>query len=295
MSHPNTDSFELIDTEREGALDAPTARRLELVLKNHWPVALEREWMFLFDDVRDEVPGDDDVDDLVEAVLARFEAKTPTVAMNSLSDGRAKALLARPDGRPAPLDTRQAKAIAPETTTRQWLALVGARSARSTRWVSAAVVLLAIGTGWTARGLVGDPPSASPVVATKALTESPPPLSANQVFARAELAYNRGATQRAVRLYRRVIRRYPRSDAARLARLALARTLLDDLAAPEEAAAAFATFLDHHPSDALAQDAAVGHAEALERTGEDATQTWRSILQRFPNTPAATIASRRLR
>ncbi|HJL48271.1 MAG TPA: hypothetical protein RMG45_20600, partial [Polyangiaceae bacterium LLY-WYZ-15_(1-7)] len=88
------DSFELIDLEREGALDEAGARRLGMVLRSHRAVALERALMRDFDRARAERPGDGGVDALVAGALDRFEADTPTPRMPALDAEAAAAVLA---------------------------------------------------------------------------------------------------------------------------------------------------------------------------------------------------------
>ncbi|HJL28451.1 MAG TPA: hypothetical protein RMI62_05245, partial [Polyangiaceae bacterium LLY-WYZ-15_(1-7)] len=132
------DSFELIDLEREGALDEAGARRLGMVLRSHRAVALERALMRDFDRARAERPGDGGVDALVAGALDRFEADTPTTRMPALDAEAAAAVLA-PKIDPATLAAlEELDAQAPEPglapgSTRQWLAVVGAGRAKAPR------------------------------------------------------------------------------------------------------------------------------------------------------------------
>ncbi len=165
-------------------------------------------------------------------------------------------------------------------------------------WLAAAVVLLSLSMGWTARGLfLGDadvvisPPAKAPVVVEpEPETRS---LGSDDLLAFAENATGRDQHRRAARLYQELLRRFPRSPEAPMAQLGLARLQLEDLRDPAAAAESYEAFLESNPDDDLAPDAALGRARALEAAGSaDADEAWRAIEERYPESDAARLGRR---
>ena len=183
-------------------------------------------------------------------------------------------------------------------TTTQKLAAQLERRPFLRPWLAAAVVLLSLSMGWTARGLfLGD---AEPEVVT-APTKAPIPeaepetrtLGSDDLLAFAENAVSRDQHQRAARLYQELIRRFPRSAEASMAQLGLARLQLEVLGDPSAAATRYGAFLRAHPDDDLAPDAALGRARALEAAGSNrADEAWRAIEERYPESDAARLSRR---
>jgi TolA-binding protein len=152
---------------------------------------------------------------------------------------------------------------------------------------------------------VGPPhPRPAPVVpsaAAKATTnEAPPvasaPVSAAELFARANDARRTADTKRAIALYDELQTRFPDSREASTSRVALGRLLLDREGEPARARALFEGYLEHDPSGALAEEARVGRAQALMRLGERNAEreAWLELLERHPTSVHAERARQRL-
>ena len=182
-------------------------------------------------------------------------------------------------------------------TTTQKLAVQLAKRPFLRPWLAAAVVLLSLSTGWTARGLFipepAPPPPVAKIVPAPVEEEETRSLGSDDLLAFAENAVGRDQLERAARLYEELIRRFPRSPEAPMARLGLARLQLEAMDAPADAAATYADFLAAHPDDDLSSDAALGRAQALEAAGHrDAAGAWRAIARDYPGTEAAAQARR---
>ena len=144
------------------------------------------------------------------------------------------------------------------------------------------------------------PPEASSV--GPALGGSSPPSrvltrptgSASKLFREANEARRTGDTALAISLYRDLQRRFPEAAETNISRVSLGSVLLDAGAAPA-ALQQFDGYLAA-PSGALAAEAIYGRGRALKnlhRPSEEAA-TWQSLLDRFPRSPYASYAKRRL-
>ena len=122
------------------------------------------------------------------------------------------------------------------------------------------------------------------------------PPSAAELLARANRARQLGQHGRAVRTYRRLQRRYPRSREAVVSRVSLGRVLLDYQRDARGALANFERYLRGAGDGVLAEEARLGRAVALERLGRrtSAREAWQDLLTRHPRSPQAARARRHL-
>jgi TolA-binding protein len=129
-----------------------------------------------------------------------------------------------------------------------------------------------------------------------AVAPAPPADDAASLFASAERARRRGFAAEAERLFRELGARFPGSREEIAARALLGQLLLDHLGRPDQALPLFDRYLGDQPTGALAEEAAVGRAQALERLGRvpDAHAAWRDFLERHPDSVHAELARRRL-
>ena len=104
---------------------------------------------------------------------------------------------------------------------------------------------------------------------------------------------NRSAA--AISLYEDLVRRFPKSDEARIARVSMGRLLIDR-AAWADGLAQLDAYLGMAPEGLLAPEALFGKARALSALGrrDDERRTWTRLLQKFPNSVYAAEAARQL-
>jgi TolA-binding protein len=300
---------DLVDDLRSGEIDDAGKRQLSMVLEGQRGARMDLAMLDLFDEARELQDDDFDVADLVEGTLARLDESRPSQAAPKAERMPFDPLPA-PAALPAPAPAKPSIAVdatraalgkprwskRPQTTT-QKLAVQLERRPFLRPWLAAAVVLLSLSMGWTARGLfLGDgepalaPPTKAPVVVPEAETRS---LGSDDLLAFAENAASRDQFTRAARLYQELLRRFPRSAEAPMAQLGLARVQLEDLQDPAAAAESYRAFLEANPDDDLAPDAALGRARALEAAGSaDADDAWRAIEERYPESDAARLGRR---
>lgn len=202
-----------------------------------------------------------------------------------------------------------------QSTTRKFAVAVGAVPSRARMLVAAVVLVSFAGLGgWTLRGrlLEPTPPVASLAVEDAEPVEAPDDVAAaaeaeehrrhskrntpGALLSRAERARAEARHVRAAGLYRRLLRRHARSPEAEVARLGLARVLLDDLEEPEEALVEFENYRADHPEGVLVQDADLGRAQALQEVGqpEERRAAWQQVADDHAGTPAGELARRRL-
>lgn len=135
--------------------------------------------------------------------------------------------------------------------------------------------------------------------------ESPPaapePARANvrsavELFAAANEARRERSVTEAVRLYRELERRYPRSTETAVARVALGRLLLDRAGDPRGALRQFDAYLADRAQLTLREEALVGRALALGQLGREheARAAWRALLAEFPGSVNAARARAQL-
>jgi len=146
------------------------------------------------------------------------------------------------------------------------------------------------------------PPVARPQEMAPAREPSVPvararPLSAAQLFGRANAARRAGDVDEAVRLYRRLLADHGASREARTSEVTMARLLLDTRGDAAEALRLFERYARAAPDGNLAEEALLGRAEALGRLGRGADEAaaWAALLQRFPGTVHRARAEARLR
>lgn len=129
--------------------------------------------------------------------------------------------------------------------------------------------------------------------ATEPFTTRPPPHSASELLNRAQKARAARDYQKAAQTYLQLLRLYPASGEARVARLSLAQLHL----AEGNAAAALARFDEYHRSGGeLSQEAHYGKIEALRalgRTAEEHAEINRFVT-RYPKSLHAAALKRRL-
>lgn len=202
-----------------------------------------------------------------------------------------------------------------QSTTRKFAVAVGAVPSRARMLVAAIVLVSFAGLGgWTLRGrlLEETAPMASLQGEQAAPVEAPDDVAAaaeadeqrrhskrntaSALLSRAERARAEARHVRAAGLYRRVLRRHARSPEAEVARLGLARVLLDDLDEPEEALVEFENYRAEHPDGILVQDADLGWAQALQEVGlpDERRAAWQQVADDHAGTPAGELARRRL-
>ncbi|MGE0327336.1 MAG: tetratricopeptide repeat protein [Polyangiaceae bacterium] len=145
----------------------------------------------------------------------------------------------------------------------------------------------------SASELTPQPESVDPLPAPSPQRTRAPTPTARELFAQAAGARRDGDYQQALRLYERVIERYPSSAEAGTARAVRARLLLD----LGQTAAAEKGFREASKEDGpLSEAALVGQAQALRRAGKPAAEraVWQELLRRFPGSPRAAVARARL-
>ncbi len=116
--------------------------------------------------------------------------------------------------------------------------------------------------------------------------------SPQELFAAASRARREGHPARALALYHELDRRYPATAEAHAANLALGALYADT--APAQALAHFRRYLDR--GGPLAPEALWGQARALSALGrsEEARESWRALITRYPSTTYASAARSRL-
>lgn len=142
------------------------------------------------------------------------------------------------------------------------------------------------------------PPEASPKptlrLGRRRSTRSPneTPLTETELFRRANTARRAGQPVVALRLYRELHRRFPKSRRTHTSRVSVGRLLLERR--PAGALGAFDTYLSR--GGPLAEQALVGRAQALTRLGraEAARAAWEQLLREFPHSLHAAQARRAL-
>jgi anti-sigma factor RsiW len=119
---------------------------------------------------------------------------------------------------------------------------------------------------------------------------------AAELFAAANEARREGEPKAAVQLYRELARAHPRSEEARVARVALGRLLLDRLGDARGALREFTAYLTDPGQRALREDALIGKALALGRLGRarEERAAWDALLAAFPASAYAERARARV-
>jgi hypothetical protein len=120
--------------------------------------------------------------------------------------------------------------------------------------------------------------------------------SAGDLFARANVAQRDGAAADAARLYTELERSFPGSAEELVARVLLGRLLLDRLDDARGALAQFDSYLANPDHDALAEEALIGRALALERLNRHTEErsAWEVLLGAHPRSSYAEPARTRL-
>jgi hypothetical protein len=147
-----------------------------------------------------------------------------------------------------------------------------------------------------------DPPKAAPtpVTAPSSSTEHErralEPLSASELFSKANQARREGKPKEAVRLYRSLQERFAGSSEELVSRVALGRLLLDRLGDSRGALVQFNSYLASPGGGVLREEAMVGRALALGRLGRGPEEraAWRGLLETFPKSAHEKRARARL-
>lgn len=131
--------------------------------------------------------------------------------------------------------------------------------------------------------------------AAAAISERPA-SDAALLLGRAEAAESGGRLAEASRLYRELGRRFSGTREEIVARALHGQLLLDRLINPTRALALFQGYLDAEPAGALAEEARLGRARALERLGRsgDERTAWVELLRAHPRSVHAPAARARL-
>ncbi|MEM9189333.1 MAG: tetratricopeptide repeat protein [Myxococcota bacterium] len=139
------------------------------------------------------------------------------------------------------------------------------------------------------------PPPEVPEPAPEPEAPTLPAYDGADTFRRANTASRAGRHDEAARLYREVVRREPSSARGLTARVSLGRVLLSTRNA-RGALRQFDAYLAARPGGALAEEALVGRARALSRLGRrsEERETWRQLLERYPNSLHRSRAEQRL-
>ncbi|MEM9193741.1 MAG: zf-HC2 domain-containing protein [Myxococcota bacterium] len=108
--------------------------------------------------------------------------------------------------------------------------------------------------------------------------------SADTLLERATVARRSGQARRAAQLYRTLQQHHPASSEAGVSRVSLGRLYLDRLSNPRGALGQFDAYLRSHRRGALAEEARVGRAMALQRLGGGPHEAaaWRQLLEFHP-------------
>jgi transmembrane sensor len=114
-----------------------------------------------------------------------------------------------------------------------------------------------------------------------------PPTEPNvqDLFAQADSQRARGNPARAAELLKQILREYPEDPRASLAAFTLGRVLLNELARPREAAAAFYQVREKAPASQFAEDALAREIDAWKRASEPerARALATQYLERYPS------------
>jgi len=316
VSPPQTPFEDVIDAGRRSPDDEAAQRRVAMVRENDAEAALEWQLLEDFDDQRGEALTGPKLDAIAQSVLAKLREPEPEVARGPTPRHEPEPEVARgptPPREPEPEVASGAphRVSLAQSTTRRFAVAVGAVPSRlRVGLAAAAVVGLSLATGWYARGVNDSTPTELPLSAEATRDESPaaqpgavdPPAheaerapraaSPGVLLSRAERAKGLGRAERAAALYRRILREAPRGREAEMARLGLARLLLEDLDAPERALEQFDAYLARYPEGLLRPEAQVGRAEALGQAGRisEERRAWRDVLDNDPEGAAADLA-----
>jgi TolA-binding protein len=124
---------------------------------------------------------------------------------------------------------------------------------------------------------------------------APPPASAARLFADVVHARRAGWLSEAHQAYGELMSRFAGSREERTASVLLGQLTLER-GQPADALARFEGYLGTDPGGALAEEARLGRALALEQLGQrdDARRAWQDLLQKHPRSPHAGRARARL-
>jgi TolA-binding protein len=181
-------------------------------------------------------------------------------------------------------------------------AAIGGFRLRAERVESPGVVPAKISTHAPAPTPVHVEPSEPPLPAIEPNVEqrdappvTSPPLSAAELFAKANASKSEGQGRRALSLYGELQKRYPGSAEAEVSHVSLGRVMLD-LGQLSGALTQFNRYLSRKPGGSLVQEALFGKASALARLGrtEEERRTWETLLAQFPKSIYRERANERL-
>jgi hypothetical protein len=139
-------------------------------------------------------------------------------------------------------------------------------------------------------------PSPSPAVEPPSAVADPRPYEAPALLRRAEQARTARRWTDASRAFADLGRRYAGSREEIVGRALFGQLLLDQLGEPERALTMFERYLAADPSGALADEARLGRAQALQRLGRrhDERAAWLELLRGNPGSLHAAAARLRL-
>lgn len=136
----------------------------------------------------------------------------------------------------------------------------------------------------------------APETAHSAARAAVEPVSASELFSRANQARRDGKATEAVRLYRALQERYSGTSEELVSRVTLGRLLLDRLGDSRGALVQFNSYLASPGGGVLREEAMVGRALALGRLGRSAEErtAWQALLDTFPKSTQRKRAQARL-
>lgn len=280
---------------RRHALPEPEQRQLRLLLAGSLEARLAHRAGCEFDDEDCVLPGDD-------ALAARVTARllSPTRPTTAIRRRLAWRLV------PAAALAVAAAAAGPTLVERlgESPALVSGRVVVEAPRGPTRAPHLGRGTAMATQPADSTPLGSSSVPAPSAAPQPPTPAKAGaatsdsaeegpaELFAAASRARREGHTVLALALYQQLERRHPTTAEAHAADIALG--VLHAEAAPAVALAHFRRYLAH--GGPLAPEALWGQARALSALGrtEEARESWRTLITRYPRSTYANAARTRL-
>lgn len=287
---------ELSARARRGTLPEPEQRQLRLLLAGSLEARLTHRAGCEFDEEDSVLPGEDALAARVTArLLAPPRPATPSRRRLAWRLVPAAALAVAAAAAGPTLVERLGESSGPEPGGPAVVAppREPAAAPRAAR-VTARAATPAGSTPMTASSAAAPPTAPPPPTPTRggAVASTSVGDGPAELFAAASRARREGQTARALALYQELERRHPATAEAHAADIALGMLYAD--AAPAQALAHFRRYLAQ--GGPLAPEALWGQARALSALGrtEEAQQSWRALITRYPRSAYANAARTRL-